>query len=99
MTSGALGENNVALSSGQTHDVWFQSTVAFFCVALVPSFIILMEMNSWTVIHVGSVLLSVVALFVTLEIVNVLSTVDPDEYGVVDQIYSSANAWLTIIIT
>jgi len=90
---------NVAAPGGQTHDWWVTSTVVYFAVVLVPTFMILYEMNSWTFLHMTAIAISVFTLYFCTWLINLLSAIDPDLYGVVDRIYANANAWLTLVMT
>ncbi len=65
---------------------------------MLPTCMILFEMFSWTFLHGAALASSVFSLYLVTFIINVLRTLDPDLYGVVDRIYASGAAWFTLIL-
>jgi len=95
----AMDQQFVARSDGLTHDLWYTSTICYYCVVLLPTLIILFEMQSQTIVHYISIGISLVTLFLFVYLINVFRTLDSDLYGVINRLYGTASAWLIIIIT
>jgi len=95
----ALGERNVARSDGLTHDLWFTSTICYYAVVLVPTFMIWFEMQSYTLIHALAMASSLFTLFIVVFVINYLRSIDPDLYGIVNELYSSASFWFVLALT
>jgi len=86
------------LGNGKVHGLWFTSTVVYFGVVLVPTFLILYIMLSITIVHFISIFLSVAALFVMCFMAAYFIRINSDLYGVIDEMYADPGAWLTLIL-
>jgi phospholipid-transporting ATPase len=95
----ALGYNSVVHANGQTNGLTFMSSVAYYAVVLIPTFLIYFEMQSFTFFHALTIFLSLLAVFLINFIINVFGGLVPDMYGEVDSLYANPMAWLTIIWT
>ena len=86
---------------GRNDGMWFFSSIVYMCVVLTPTLLVLFEMSYITLLHVGSVLLSVVALVLINYIINspLIEHIDTNLNTVINQIYSCPAAWLTILLT
>lgn len=94
---------NVTTESGHSAGMWHGSTSTYIAVVLVPTFLALLVIKSVTVIHMLSILISVVSLFFFLYVLNIAYVdmeldLNPDLYGVVNQIFASPLAWLTLLL-
>ena len=86
---------------GRNDGIWFFSSIVYMCVVLTPTLLVLFEMSYITLLHVGSVLLSVFALGLIDYIINspLIFSIDTNLNTVINQIYSCPAAWLTILLT
>lgn len=95
----AIGTTNVNHIDGKSNDLWFFSTVCYFITVLAPTFLIIFEMANVTLIHWIGVFISVFTLFLCNWLINLFPSLVPDEYGVVNNIYSSPSFWFLTVLT
>lgn len=91
--------DTVVLDEGQTHGVWFVSTTVFFCVVLVPTFIITFEMMTFNASHILSVWFSIFSLYVFVYGFASVNTFNPNLYGVVQRQIMTPSFWLVLVLT
>jgi magnesium-transporting ATPase (P-type) len=87
-------------TGGHTVDLWYFSTIVFFAVALVPTFLIFFVMQSIQLFHVIAVVLSVAGIILVSYIVNtpLFSFINPDLTDTIDLQFQSASYWLTLVL-
>ena len=92
---------DVNRADGRSDGIWFFSSVVYMCVVLTPTLLILFEMSYITLLHVGSVVLSMVALVLVDYIINspLIFSIDTNLNTVINVIYECPAAWLTILLT
>jgi magnesium-transporting ATPase (P-type) len=94
----AVATNNISGRDGSSEGIWFFATIVYYCCVLTPTFIIIYEMTEIGFLQALTIFLSVLALYIVTLIINALKSIDPNLYGIVEEIYASPNAWLTIIL-
>ena len=92
---------DVNRSDGRSDGMWFFSSIVYMCVVLTPTLVVLFEMSYITLLHVGSVVLSILALVLIDYIINspLILSIDTNLNTVINVIYSCPAAWLTILLT
>jgi hypothetical protein len=78
----ALGYDNVALRDGREHGLYFVAATIFISVVLVATFIIMLNMDSITVLHIASIVFSLFSLFFILIVFSVVPDFNATLYGV-----------------
>ncbi len=91
--------NNTPDMKASMPGLWFYSTVSYFAVALLPNILIFFEMSTVTLLHIIMISLTIVGIFLLCWIANITLSFNPDLYYVVNQMYESPCAWLTLVLT
>ena len=92
-------EYDLTGNSGQTAGLWFHSTVVFTCIVWLSTFRLLLETVNITwfhIIFVGASFLLYLPIIVGL---NYFLSLNPDLYGVVNEMLSSPLFWLYALFT
>ena len=85
-------------ADGMTN-LWLSSTIVFYAVAIVPSLLVVFLMENFTLVHFLSIFpCSLGSIFLFSWLLNFSESYNPDLYGVINQIYTSATAWLILLI-
>jgi hypothetical protein len=93
-----LGMNNVMDPMGRTHGHWTVSTVVFLAVALVPTFLVILEMSTISLLHILSILSSISSLFLFTFLLSKVQSYNPELYGDGSYAWSKPAVWLTLIL-
>eukprot|EP00462_Mataza_sp_D1_P024450 CAMPEP_0175135858 /NCGR_PEP_ID=MMETSP0087-20121206/8961_1 /TAXON_ID=136419 /ORGANISM="Unknown Unknown, Strain D1" /LENGTH=1356 /DNA_ID=CAMNT_0016418565 /DNA_START=258 /DNA_END=4328 /DNA_ORIENTATION=+ len=75
------------------------TTVVFICLVLLASLSIMLNMTTFTVIHLVFILGSIVSFFVFAALLGMSPNFNGTFYGVMPRIYASAQVWLCILLT
>jgi len=87
-----------AALENQSSDLWYTSTVSFYCCCLIPTFLILFDIQSFTFLHgFAFVICSFGSIFIWIWILSFLE--NPDILGAPEYILGNLNTWLIMIVT
>lgn len=78
----ALGYDNVVLRDGKDHGLYLVAAVIFVCVVLVATFVIVLNMDSITILHATSIGFSLFSLFFILILFSIFPDFNATLYGV-----------------
>jgi uncharacterized membrane protein YgcG len=90
--------STIVTTNGQSTGMWVFSTVVYQCAALIATLIIMFDMISVTIIHVATLVVSVVAMYLLLFPMEEMLSFNPNLYGVVDVVLKSPTCWLTVLM-
>jgi len=93
-----VGLNNISGDSGETHGLWFMSTLVYTAVVLLVSVRIFFEAQSINVFIAFFTLLSIACYFAIVEFAASLLRLNPNLYGVFARILASPICWFALIL-
>lgn len=93
-----IGLHSSTLANGQTRGLWFCSTVIYYGSILVPTFMIVFNMSTVTILHVLAVFItSIASCFLFNFVMSLALAFEPDLYGVVWKMYCDPVTWLWML--
>ncbi|GAB5364788.1 hypothetical protein AAMO2058_001000500, partial [Amorphochlora amoebiformis] len=91
-------EYDVIFPDGKVHGLWTTASVIYAVIVMVATFRLTLEMRSFTYCHHFWLWFSFVGFWISMIILNLLPTFNPDMYWVVFKMLASPQIWLTIIL-
>jgi magnesium-transporting ATPase (P-type) len=94
----SVGLDDVSGSAGRNHGLWLTSTVIYTAITLLVTLRILLECQSINTIVLFFVVASFAGYFPVVYFANTLRTLNPNLFGVFDEMFQNVFVWFVLIM-
>ena len=93
-------EDDISPQGGYIRGLFTGSTLTYFSIILVPTFMVMYNMSTITIIHILAVFItSVASCFLFNWLLSLLPRFNPELYGVVEYMYQDPVSWIWLLWT